>query len=77
MERQARADGGIRTMVLGQDYAYGHHAQEGHRRQDQAQTLADLLHADTRFPTGSRVLELGCGVVRKRSSCWRATRASS
>ena len=52
----------IRTMVLRQDYVHGYHAQEGHRLQDQAQTLADLLHADTRFPTGSRVLELGCGV---------------
>ena len=52
----------IRTMVLQQDYVHGYHAQEGHRLNDQAQTLADLLHADTRFPAGSRVLELGCGV---------------
>jgi SAM-dependent methyltransferase len=52
----------IRTMVLQQDYVHGYHAREGHRLQDQATTLADLLHDDTRFPAGSRVLELGCGV---------------
>lgn len=49
-------------MVERQDYVHGYHAQEGHRLTDQAQTLAELLHADTLFPTGSRVLELGCGV---------------
>lgn len=49
-------------MVLRHDYVHGYHAQEGHRLHDQAQALADLLHHDTRFPTGSAVLELGCGV---------------
>jgi ubiquinone/menaquinone biosynthesis C-methylase UbiE len=29
---------------------------------DQAETLTGLLHADTRYPPGSRVLEAGCGV---------------
>lgn len=29
---------------------------------DQAQTLAELLHQDTVYPAGSRVLEAGCGV---------------
>jgi SAM-dependent methyltransferase len=29
---------------------------------DQADTLAELLHSDTSFPPGSRVLEVGCGV---------------
>lgn len=52
----------IRTMVLRQDYVHGYHAEEGHRLHDQAQTLADLLHSDTRFSAGSSVLELGCGV---------------
>ena len=32
------------------------------RLQDQASTLAELLHADTSYPPGSRVLEAGCGV---------------
>jgi SAM-dependent methyltransferase len=29
---------------------------------DQANTLAELLHAGTSYPPGSRVLEVGCGV---------------
>lgn len=49
-------------MVLRQDYVHGYHPAEGHRLQDQAQTLADLLHHDTRFLPGSTVLELGSGV---------------
>jgi len=32
------------------------------RLQDQASTLVELLHADTSYPAGSRVLEVGCGV---------------
>jgi SAM-dependent methyltransferase len=42
------------------------HLEEGlavtERLLDQAQTLSDLLHYDTRYPSGSRVLEAGCGV---------------
>ena len=30
--------------------------------QDQARTLVELLHYDTLYPAGSRVLEAGCGV---------------
>jgi ubiquinone/menaquinone biosynthesis C-methylase UbiE len=30
--------------------------------QDQASTLVELLHSDTSYPAGSRVLEAGCGV---------------
>jgi SAM-dependent methyltransferase len=30
--------------------------------QDQASTLVDLLHSDTAYPAGARVLEAGCGV---------------
>jgi len=29
---------------------------------DQATTLSGLLHHDTRFPDGARVLEVGCGI---------------
>jgi len=32
------------------------------RLQDQASTLVELLHSDTSYPVGSRVLEAGCGV---------------
>jgi hypothetical protein len=32
------------------------------RLADQATTLTELLHADTQFASGSRVLEAGCGI---------------
>ena len=32
------------------------------RLHDQATALVDLLHSDTAYPSGSRVLEVGCGV---------------
>lgn len=41
---------------------HGHRPREHERLQDQAGTLVDLLHADTAYPRGSRVLEAGCGV---------------
>ena len=44
------------------DYVHGYTAPEGERLVDQASELADLLHAQTRFATGSIVLEPGCGV---------------
>jgi SAM-dependent methyltransferase len=43
-------------------YVHGYNPRENIRLQDQASTLVDLLHADTVFPAGSRVLEAGCGV---------------
>jgi ubiquinone/menaquinone biosynthesis C-methylase UbiE len=43
-------------------YVHGYHHRENLRLQDQASTLAELLHADTAYPAGSRVLEAGCGV---------------
>ncbi len=43
-------------------YVHGYDARESERLHDQAQTLAELLHADTFYPDGSRVLEAGCGV---------------
>lgn len=44
------------------DYVHGYDSRESLRLQDQAATLAELLHSDTVFPAGSRVLEAGCGV---------------
>jgi len=44
------------------NYVHGYSEYESARLQDQANTLADLLHCDTRYPAGSRVLEAGCGV---------------
>lgn len=44
------------------DYVHGYGPAEIRRLGDQADTLADLLHAGTAYPPGSRVLEAGCGV---------------
>ena len=44
------------------DYVHGYTEDEAARLADQAGTLADLLHHDTHYPAGSRVLEAGCGV---------------
>ena len=43
-------------------YVHGYDPRENVRLQDQAATLEDLLHGDTAYPAGSRVLEAGCGV---------------
>ena len=43
-------------------YVHGYDHQENIRLQDQASTLTELLHSDTLYPAGSRVLEAGCGV---------------
>ena len=43
-------------------YVHGYSSRESERLADQAQTLTDLLHHDTRYPPGSRVLEAGCGI---------------
>lgn len=43
-------------------YVHGYDVRENIRLQDQASTLVELLHSDTTYPAGSRVLEAGCGV---------------
>jgi SAM-dependent methyltransferase len=43
-------------------YVHGYSARESERLADQAQTLTELLHDDTRYPEGSWVLEAGCGI---------------
>lgn len=47
---------------MSQMYVHGYDPRENIRLQDQASTLVDLLHSDTFYPPGSRVLEAGCGV---------------
>lgn len=47
---------------MSNNYVHGYDQRENIRLQDQASTLEDLLHSDTHFPAGSRVLEAGCGV---------------
>ena len=43
-------------------YVHGYRYAEASRLQSQANTLAELLHHDTRFPDGHTVLEVGCGI---------------
>jgi ubiquinone/menaquinone biosynthesis C-methylase UbiE len=43
-------------------YVHGYDHRENIRLQDQASTLVELLHSDTFYPAGSKVLEAGCGV---------------
>jgi ubiquinone/menaquinone biosynthesis C-methylase UbiE len=43
-------------------YVHGYSRRENERLLDQASTLAELLHDGTRYPSGSTVLEAGCGV---------------
>ena len=44
-----------------QQYVHGYHERESERLQAQAGSVLDLLHADTAYPSGSLVLEVGCG----------------
>jgi ubiquinone/menaquinone biosynthesis C-methylase UbiE len=51
---------GIKHM--NKEYVHGYKSRENIRLQDQASTLVELLHSDTSYSAGSRVLEAGCGV---------------
>jgi len=42
-------------------YVHGYDQRESIRLQDQASSVLELLHSDTRYPAGSTVLEAGCG----------------
>jgi len=48
--------------IMDNVYVHGYDSRESLRLQDQANTLVELLHSDTSYPAGSRVLEAGCGV---------------
>jgi SAM-dependent methyltransferase len=43
-------------------YVHGYHPREHERLREQAGALVDLLHFDSAYPSGSTVLEAGCGV---------------
>jgi ubiquinone/menaquinone biosynthesis C-methylase UbiE len=45
-----------------ESYIHGYDQRESVRLQDQANTLAELLHVDTVYPENATVLEAGCGV---------------
>jgi SAM-dependent methyltransferase len=42
-------------------YIHGYNERESERLLEQAASVVDLLHCDTRYPAGSRVLEIACG----------------
>lgn len=44
------------------EYVHGYSEREAQRLNDQATSIADLLHYDSTWPTGSMILEAGCGV---------------
>jgi len=48
--------------TMGDAYVHGYDTRESERLGDQAGALVALLHHDTAYPPGSRVLEAGCGV---------------
>ena len=43
-------------------YVHGYSERETERLYDQSCILEEILHSDTAYPAGSRVLEAGCGV---------------
>ncbi len=47
---------------MGEAYVHGYQEREQERLLDQAAALVELLHHDSNYPAGSRVLEAGCGV---------------
>src|SRR6267378_4455966 len=51
-----------RGGIVSEAYVHGYDPRENKRLLDQAGTLVDLLHSDTSYPSGSVVLEAGCGV---------------
>ena len=53
---------GKKRAIVDKIYVHGYDSRENRRLQDQANTLVELLHYDTSYQTGSRVLEAGCGV---------------
>lgn len=49
-------------MAEGERYVHGYSNREAERLLDQAGSVKELLHHDTAYPPGSRVLEPGCGI---------------
>jgi ubiquinone/menaquinone biosynthesis C-methylase UbiE len=44
------------------EYVHGYSEREALRLEEQAGTLEELLHHDTTYPDGAKVLEAGCGI---------------
>lgn len=52
----------VKARTVSDAYVHGYGPRANERLHDQAGALVDLLHADTSYPSGSSVLEAGCGV---------------
>jgi SAM-dependent methyltransferase len=61
-QKTGRTPASAKADVFRGEYVHGYSEREDRRLRDQSQTLAHLLHHDTVYPAGSRVLEAGCGV---------------
>src|SRR5688572_26948084 len=59
--RKVAAASNLHGQPMKNGYVHGYDVRESTRLQDQASSVLELLHADTRYPPGSRVLEAGCG----------------
>ncbi len=44
------------------NYIHGYSETEARRLYDQANSIADFIHWDSKWPAGSKILEAGCGV---------------
>src|SRR5262249_36792288 len=53
---------GRASVMAGPVSVQGYSGREEDRLLDRAGALTELLHGDTRYPAGTRVLEAGCGV---------------
>jgi SAM-dependent methyltransferase len=59
-----------------QRYVHGYNEHESRRLQAQAGSVLDLLHADTAYPPGSLVLEVGCGTGAQTITLARGSAAA-
>ena len=63
LERLRSAESNIQVIEQEQAkrYIHGYSQEESNRLNDQADSIADLLHWDSNWPAESRILEAGCG----------------
>ena len=52
----------VYTVHMNKKYVHGYSPRETQRLREQSLIIEKLLHRDTQYPPGSRVLEAGCGV---------------